>query len=120
MKDNSVQVKVTLAPSLYEQVKLRADEVGSTIATYLRILAINDLRASEEERLGSLVKTPPKATETLPVATMTPPQVIVVNNDGDYRQREGRAGTTDSSRRNHAHGPRPRQTVRLDDVLKML
>ena len=115
MKESGVQIKVTMTPSLYEQTKMRAERMGLTIASYLRMLTINDLRLGEEEKLG-LDKV---ADRKSPALNPTQPQVIVVNNDGDYRPRERGAGTSHLEGDSHAASQGP-QTVRLDDLLRIL
>lgn len=118
-KSTAKQVKLTLSPQLYEHLVTQAETAGLTTATYLRLLVASDAKNAgltntligSDQGLGDQSHQNP------------PPQIIVVNNDGRLgRTSSGNTGSVLSHRTNSGARrlPRARQTVKLDDVLKMI
>lgn len=118
-KNSTKQVKLTLSPQLYEHLVSQSEATGLTPATYLRLLVASD--AKNAGLTNTLIGSDNSHNSRL--EANQPPQIIVVNNDGRLgRSSDGNTGSVlgNKSSLGARRSSRARQTVKLDDVLKMI
>ena len=129
MSNQSKQLKLTLSPQLFEQLRAQADYAGLTPATYLRLLVVNDVRSNNQQNNQAWQQPLTSLDEAglsfgRPAGGQYPPQIVVVNNDGASRSAQtDSTGVGFGARAKSARTrfpSRAKETVKLNDVLKMI